>query len=96
MSEENKYPPLAEQGKNLLRSIGRSIEYFLEEDEKKAISVTPKVFEERITICKSCEYCDISQKRCRKCGCFLPAKARMVAESCPLEKWGVDKTKKND
>ena len=96
MDKKKNYPSLTEQGKNLLRSIGRAIEYFLEESEKKGISVTPKVFEERISICKSCEYCDISQKRCRECGCFIPAKARIVTESCPLEKWDIDKTKKSN
>ena len=28
---------------------------------------------------------------CAECGCFIPAKLRVVLESCPLDKWSQDK-----
>ena len=28
---------------------------------------------------------------CAECGCFIPAKARVVLESCPLDKWSQDR-----
>lgn len=91
---EKKYPSLKQQGKNLLQSIGRYIEYFLEQDEIRATQVTPKVYEERIAVCKSCDRCDTVQKRCLECGCYLLVKARLSSEFCPLGKWDVDKSKK--
>ncbi len=50
------------------------------------------MFKARITACDGCQeklsgsltkYLD----QCRKCGCFIQAKARMKNETCPLGKW---------
>ena len=50
--------------------------------------VTPrKIYWQRIEICKSCPRCDQTQKRCLECGCFIPMKAKLVVEACPLGKW---------
>lgn len=27
-----------------------------------------------------------------ECGCYVPGKAKIILDSCPLEKWGVDST----
>ena len=47
--------------------------------------------DERINICRTCEFNDWSNdnKRlwCRVCGCFVPAKARVADEKCPKGKW---------
>jgi hypothetical protein len=54
---------------------------------------------ERLEVCKSCEHYNRSTRSCgtllkRKkvkggtlCGCFMPAKASLKAEACPLKKW---------
>ena len=54
---------------------------------------------ERLEICKSCEHFNPTTRSCgtllkRKkvkggtlCGCFMPAKASLKSEACPLKKW---------
>lgn len=50
-----------------------------------------KVFEDRLSHCKSCEFWDSEALngtgRCRKCGCSTWAKLRMATEKCPIGKW---------
>jgi hypothetical protein len=47
--------------------------------------------DERIAICRTCEFADWrnNNKRlwCGKCGCFVPAKARVEKEKCPMGFW---------
>lgn len=41
---------------------------------------------ERLAICTGCpEF--LATQQCRKCGCFMPVKARLTHASCPLGKW---------
>ena len=83
--ENKKYPPILEQGKNLLLTIGRIYNTIT---DKNSDLVTPrKIYWQRIEICKSCPRCDQTQKRCLECGCFIPMKAKLVVEACPLGKW---------
>lgn len=41
---------------------------------------------ERMAICKACPFMG-DDKRCGKCGCFLPAKTRVAKSSCPIGLW---------
>ncbi len=43
----------------------------------------------RIRTCQKCEDNQWFGRRlfCKHCGCFIPAKARVPGEKCPLEKW---------
>ena len=44
------------------------------------------VVAKRIGICKSCP--ELTRiKTCSQCGCFMPAKVRLMRSSCPLGKW---------
>ena len=51
-----------------------------------------EVFNERISICKSCDKYKKSKQECLECGCFIPAKAKIILDSCPLNKWTVDQS----
>ena len=42
--------------------------------------------EERVTICNSCEYLS-GVRNCKKCGCFIDAKAKLKSAECPIGKW---------
>ena len=44
-------------------------------------------YEKRMEICKACEFFDRKLKRCKDCGCFLIAKARLGGAKCPQGKW---------
>ena len=49
--------------------------------------------EERMNICKTCEHFTGLQ-RCKKCGCFMPAKVLLARTKCPLDKWSYYEEKK--
>lgn len=53
-----------------------------------AIKNNNEMYERRIAICNECEHLNKTVMQCRKCGCFMAAKARWPDASCPLEKWG--------
>lgn len=40
----------------------------------------------RMEICKQCPFMG-DDKRCGKCGCFLPAKTRIKKSTCPIGRW---------
>lgn len=40
----------------------------------------------RMEICQKCPFMG-DDKRCGKCGCFLPAKTRIAKSSCPIGLW---------
>jgi len=52
--------------------------------------ITPKdILKARLLQCKNCDSRsgDGRLMRCKECGCFLEAKARLVGQTCPLGKW---------
>jgi len=52
--------------------------------------VTANLYNQRIEICKKCEFVKetLRQIRCSKCGCFMSLKARLSMLECPAGKWG--------
>jgi hypothetical protein len=45
------------------------------------------VQEERYAICQACpEFIGLT-KQCRKCGCLMKLKTKILASECPLQKW---------
>lgn len=89
MPENNQYPPLIQQGKNLAKFSLELINYLRnnDNDENTSLMVSDDVYRKRLETCKNCDKFDKSQDRCRECGCFVPAKAKFVLDSCPLNKW---------
>lgn len=88
MSDEKQYPSFLEQGKNL---ADFSFELIKRAMMGEALMVSEKVQEERMTVCRSCEFYDGSQNRCTQCGCWLEQKTKFSLDSCPLQKWTVSK-----
>jgi len=54
-----------------------------------AVGIKYEFTDGRIRICRGCpeNYWIKKTLWCGKCGCFVPAKARVEAEKCPLNKW---------
>jgi hypothetical protein len=53
-----------------------------------------KISEERLDICRVCEYFDEERNKCKNCGCFMDFKTMIPFEKCPIGKWGkVEKEK---
>lgn len=93
MNNEQNYPPLSQQVKNLAKFTFKLINYIQENEDHKSLISPDRVYNERIEICRSCEKYDKEQNRCFECGCYLPAKAKAIFEECPLNKW---QTKEED
>ena len=48
--------------------------------------------DDRLIVCRACEKGYFKKQRilrlfCSECDCFIPAKARVKDELCPLDKW---------
>ena len=53
------------------------VNFILTEEEKN----------KRIDICNSCEFLFTPTRSCKKCGCFVDAKAALAKADCPRSKW---------
>jgi hypothetical protein len=42
---------------------------------------------ERYSICQACPELVKLTKQCKKCGCLMPAKSKLLKATCPLGKW---------
>ncbi len=42
-------------------------------------------YEERLSICKSCDL--LADGMCRACGCFVELRAALWKNACPYDKW---------
>ena len=49
--------------------------------------VEDSLFQERYSICQACPELIKLTKQCKKCGCFMAAKTKLVNANCPLGKW---------
>lgn len=97
MEDDQSYPSIGEQAKNLAKFTFEVVGTALnrtEDDDLKALLASPEIREKRLEICRACEYYDEKQVRCRKCGCFLTHKVKFTIDSCPLDKWREIRKKK--
>ena len=82
--DEQQYPSLKEQAKNLANMAKLIASDTL---KGKRLLTNNKEQEERLSICKSCKYYDEKVIRCTQCGCFLEAKVKVASQYCPIGKW---------
>tara|TARA_Y100000310_G_scaffold262600_1_gene272309 strand:- start:68 stop:340 length:273 start_codon:yes stop_codon:yes gene_type:complete len=54
-----------------------------------AIGLKYEFTDDRIRACQQCDQnCWLARSLwCKKCDCFVPAKARVKEETCPLDRW---------
>lgn len=89
MSEKQDYPSLLQQGKNLAKFSWDLISH-IQKNQDKFLFVSEETYKERMMTCRGCDKYDEFENRCKECGCFLPAKAKVILDSCPLGKWSAD------
>lgn len=75
-----KKPSIFKKAFNFLKAI---VEHAL--DGFKKVSKAKQ--EERLSICRSCEYYNKENVECNNCGCQLELKTIWKISKCPLEKW---------
>jgi hypothetical protein len=49
--------------------------------------VEEEISKERFSICKICPELIKLTTQCKKCGCFMAAKTKLIKATCPLGKW---------
>lgn len=51
--------------------------------------VAIEIYEERLAICRKCEFFEEKREMCTeaRCGCLLKRKAKWASEACPLGHW---------
>lgn len=81
MREDDKFPSISEQGKNIIKTVfdvvSQPTDMFAPEEKQV----------ERMSVCKECEYYSKRQNRCKQCGCFLTVKVKFNSATCPVGKW---------
>lgn len=46
-----------------------------------------EIVEQRLAICRSCEFFRPRVEQCKKCGCFMKLKTKLERAHCPIHKW---------
>ena len=46
-----------------------------------------ETIDQRLEICRSCEFFKHGSQRCKKCGCFMKLKTELEQARCPIGKW---------
>lgn len=55
-------------------------------EKARTLLADEKVQQERVSICNSCEFLAVT-RTCKKCGCFVDAKTKLMNQKCPVGKW---------
>lgn len=83
-SNKTNYPNVGQMARNLGNSVVRNVRSVASGNELK---ISELEAQKRLNTCKSCEFFDEVQQRCRKCGCYMAVKTYLKAEKCPIGKW---------
>lgn len=62
-------------------------EFLCAYDRDEMFMVSESVQNERLNVCKGCEYYDAEHSGCKECGCYLPTKIKDPFNRCPIDKW---------
>tara|TARA_B100001250_G_C19800602_1_gene790868 strand:+ start:1045 stop:1419 length:375 start_codon:yes stop_codon:yes gene_type:complete len=85
-------PSWLQMGKNLFRDLKSAAK-----DAFKGQALVPDdVQQERLDICKTCEFFNKSKGKCNQCGCYMDLKTWLASVECPLgdhKKWSKYKEK---
>jgi hypothetical protein len=85
LSLSNKpMPSIGQQMKNVGNSIVKTVQSVA---AGNPLNISDIEKDKRLSVCKTCEWYNVSQERCSKCGCFLKVKTYLKAERCPIGKW---------
>ena len=81
MASENKLSPWEQYKKNL----GATRPWDIVNPNVDRASI--EVANERFSICQACPELIKLTSQCKKCGCFMPAKTKLLHATCPANKW---------
>jgi hypothetical protein len=90
MTEQNQGPSFLQKAKNFANFSWEIVNY-INQKGPDSLTVPDDVYERRLSICQECKRYDSNKKQCLECGCYIPAKAKIILDSCPLDKWTADR-----
>ena len=82
LTAEPEMPSKGQMAKNAGGAFTRNLKSVM---EGNSLNADPDEIERRNSISAECEF--NRKNRCMKCGCWLQYKARLRAESCPINRW---------
>jgi len=77
---EPKLPSITQQAKNFAGSFWGHM-------KSGFAHATPEKQQERLDLCRSCEFHIPSTDKCARCGCHCPTKTSWASSRCPVGKW---------
>lgn len=89
MTQDNnkeEFPSIDQQLDNLSKFVFEMVTDVAVKQDLN-VFVSDDVKEERLKICRTCDYFAPRQRRCKHCGCWLEHKAKFIASTCPIDKW---------
>lgn len=55
---------------------------------RQPVLLSPEAAQRRLNVCEApCIFFDSAARRCRKCECYVDAKAILATEDCPQKLW---------
>ena len=83
-----QFPSKAQQGKNLAKFTMQVVkDVVVGGIGSDDIFVSSTIQNDRMNVCRGCEYYSKSNNRCRQCGCWLIHKVKFKTSTCPIAKW---------
>jgi hypothetical protein len=76
--------PIKHQVKNFMETARQVVR---EAVQGKDVIVSQEKFDSRMNICLGCEFISADKSKCTACGCYLGAKLRFEASTCPKRRW---------
>ena len=67
------------------KSLGDSRPWHLLDHDK--VIQDQSIIDNRMSICRSCEFFIPMTQQCKKCGCVMTLKTKLENAGCPINKW---------
>lgn len=83
-TKPQQMPSVGSMAKNVVQSVVQNVQSVA---AGNTLRITDQEANDRLNICKTCDFFNANQTRCNKCGCFMAIKTYLKAEKCPLGKW---------
>lgn len=80
----SKYPSNFQMARNLFTQAWKSTKEVVKTGQ---LLVEAEIAQNRYSICESCPFFELKDKRCTQCGCFMESKVHLQAAECPKSKW---------
>lgn len=61
------------------------------EDLINDFDISTEKQEQRLNLCRICEYFIAEIQECSMCHCFMPNRVKKSLSHCPINKWGIER-----